>query len=248
LTTESPTPAPPNIIERDLAWVKAHIILLLLAAGIAAGSVYGVENLIYKHELAAEQRADAKLAAYVSQTQASEKQLADTQAQLITLISQLQAQNAKLSQSISARNVQVAKQVKNDSTLSAQETAVRLATQTSAQASQVRPTNDGISIDLPVARNIVGFLDLLPVVQANLVDTQTELTNETTLFNKSQETNAAQTKVISDLTTQNVEQVKACAAEVKTVKAEAKRGKFKWFGIGFVAGFVTGVTAHLYIH
>ena len=34
---------------------------------------------------------------------------------------------------------------------------------------------------------------------------------------------------------------KACKAEVASVKADARKGKVKWFKIGYVAGLVSGL-------
>lgn len=35
------------------------------------------------------------------------------------------------------------------------------------------------------------------------------------------------------------------AAEVKALKADARKGKLKWFGIGFVTGLISGVALHV---
>ena len=230
----------------DWNWIKAHTALLVLAASLAAGSVYGVDALIAKHDAANEKLADARLVTATAQTTAAQNQLAQEQQQLLVLVQQLQAQNAKLSQSISARNTQTATQVKNDASLSAQEAAVRLSAQTQASPGEVVATGDTVVLDLPMSRHVVSDLDLLVTSQADLQDTQTQLANETQLFNKSQDETAAQAKVIADLTGQNKEQVVVCNAQIEVLKASNRKSKIKSFFIGFGVGFVAGVTAHLW--
>jgi hypothetical protein len=243
MTTEAPVV---SSITTDWNWIKAHAALLVLVASLTAGSVYGVTNIIANHDAANAKLADARLAVATAQTTAAQQQLAQEQTQLLALVQQLQAQNAKLSQSIVQRNAQTATQVKTDATLNAQEAAVRLSTQTQAQPGEVVAANDTVVLDLPMSRRVVGDLDLLVSAQNNLSDTQTELANETQLFNKSQEEVADQTKVISDLQAQSKEQTVAYNMELTAVKAQARRGKIKAFFIGFGTGFVAGVTAHLW--
>jgi uncharacterized Zn ribbon protein len=236
------TPVTPETLitklKTDYTWLTHHLIMLGVVGALVIGSVYGVENLIAKHDMAAEQRADAKLAVFVATTQAHEAVLEQTQTQLITMVSQLQAQNSQLAQTISVRNTQTQRQVQKDATLSAQEAAQRLTQQTKASPGEIVANGDLVTISLPITRNIVASLDLFSATQANLVDTQKQLANETVLFNKSQEVNGQQATVISDLKVQNAEQLKACAAEVKTVKSQARKSKIKWFFIGLITGFV----------
>lgn len=233
-------------ITTDLAWIKNHVIALVLAAALAAGSVWGVLSIVDSHDAKNAAIADARLAAATAQTTAAQNQLAQEQTQLLALIQQLQAQNLKLSQSISARNTQTATQVKTDASLSAQEAAVRLATQTQAQPGQIVVSGNNLVLDLPLTRSIVSDLDLLVTAQANYADSQTQLNNETQLFNKSQDENAQSTKVIEDLTGQNKEQVLVCKAQIEVLKAQNRKSKIKTFFVGFGLGFVAGVTAHLW--
>lgn len=259
MTETTVTPAAPakpvaaptlvQTVEKDYAWVKMHIAALLvtfvLIGGSVVGSVYGVESLIAKHDLATEQRYNTALAGEVANTKAAQDALATTIASFNTQLQALQAQNAQLAQSVIARNAQTQKQVKIDATLDAQETAQRLATQTSASAGQVQvaPNGSDITIALPITRSIVADLDSLQSSQANLVDTQKELDNTNQLFTSSQQVVAAQKTTIDSLTAQNAGQVKACAEEVKTAKAVARKSKAHWFVRGFVVGFITGIFA-----
>ena len=247
-TPAKPVAAPTLVqtVEKDYAWVKMHIAALLvtfvLIGGSVVGSVYGVESLIAKHDLATEQRYNTALAGEVANTKAAQDALATTIASFNTQLQALQAQNVQLTQSIAARNAQTQKQVKIDATLDAAETAQRLSTQTSASAGQVQvaPNGSDITVALPITRSIVADLDSLQSSQANLVDTQKELDNTNQLFTSSQQVVAAQKKTIDAQDAQIAGQVKACQTEVDTVKSQARKGKIKWFFIGYVAGFISG--------
>jgi hypothetical protein len=225
-------------VKADFSWLSHHFLLLGITGGLVVASVYGVESLIAKHDLVMEEKADAKLAAVIVQSNAAQNQLATTQQQLLVMVQQFQAQNVQLAQSIATRNIQVAQQVKTDATLSAQDAAQRLSQQTKAAPGEVNASGSNVILDLPSTRAVIAQLDLLPAVQANATDTQKELDNETALFTKSQDENTQQAVVIADLKKQNVEQVAACAVEIKTVKAQARKSKIKWFFIGLVTGFV----------
>ena len=240
------TPAPVGVvttIEKDYTWVKAHILALVLSLvlilGTAAGAVYGVESLIAKHDLAAEQRADAKLTVIVAAANDSLQKSNAVNQQLLQMISQLQAQNTQLAKSVAQRNAQNAQQQKIDASLNAKDAATRLSAQTQSSPGEITVTGNDVVLDLPVTRRIIADEDALVTTTANLKDTTTQLANETALFNKSQEANAAQAKSITDLQAQNVGQAAACAAEVKTVKAQARKSKWKYFLGGYIAGLAT---------
>jgi hypothetical protein len=210
------------------------------------GGVYGVENLIAKHDAATLAKDNAALATVVAQNQTliSEAQTKDVLLQ--QAITALSAANAQLSAKQNARNVQLATQVKTDAILSAQQAADRLTQQTKAAPGEITASGDTIVADLPMSRTIVTDLDELPVVTANLADETTKLTNETTLATTAQADVTAQKAEISGLNTQLADSAVACAAEVKVEKAKARKGKLKWFGIGFIVGFASGATAHIW--
>lgn len=246
----APVPAPSGpivTIEKDYAWVKAHllalVISLVLVVGTAAGAVYGIESLIAKHDLATEAKYSTVLAAQVQQTQAAQQALATTQQQLLVMVQQVSAQNAQIEKDKAQRSAQNAKQQKVDASLSAKDAAARLSEQTKATPGEVSATGDSVTLDLPITRRVVGDEDSLIKAQADAAGAEAELANETLLFNKSQEVVADQAKLIASLTAQNKDQVAACAVEVKTVKAQARKSKMGWFFKGVVVGFIGGLFA-----
>lgn len=202
------------------ASIKSHLVAIVTVAILIAGSVYGVNSLIEKHD----EKNDAKWAAIIAQNDAKYK--ADETNLQQTLATAL-AQNATLSAQMSQRDLALAQVTK----------AIA-----SAPASQIAKEIGGTSVDnttvsLPIdtARAIDTQLAMLPVVEANLAD-------ETTKFDNDEKIIAADKLVISDLQTKLsvYEPVdKPCQAQIKTIKANARKSKLKWFAIGFVAGRIS---------
>lgn len=245
-TVNSAIPTPVSIISKDWAWLRTHIILLVFVVGLAFGGVYFVENLISKHDAANSAKYEQILAAQTLNTQTLQKQLSTDEANWAQVEAQLLAQNAQLTKEVSQRNQAVTVQVQKDATLSASDSALRIALQTHAGAGEVTAQGDNIILDLHITRAVVSDLDQLPVVQANLADTQKQLANETEIAVATANQNAEEQKLIVAEEAQLADQKKSYDAQITTLKANARRGKLKWFGIGYIAGFVSGVTAHLW--
>lgn len=197
----------------SLSYLGHHIVLLALVVLLAFGSVYGIESLVAKHDAASAGRLESIVTALEQQVQTS------------------QAQVAQLAQIVSQRNAQNQQQQRTDASLSAQEAANRLASQTAAAPGEITVSGDLTTIDLPITRKIVGAFDDLATTKANLADTQGAL-------QASQGTVAQQTQLIAD-------KDKACASELKTAHADARKGKLKWFGIGLVTGYLVGRVSHV---
>lgn len=253
-TPVTPAPTPPvtqpftvvSVIAKDWSWFVSHLVALILVGALVAGGVYGVESLIAKHDAATLAKDNAALATVVAQNQTLISEAQSKDALLQQAIASLSAANAQLSAQQNARNVQLATQVKTDATLSAQQAADRLTQQTKAAPGEITASGNNVTVDLPMSRQLVTDLDMLPVVTANLADETTKLTNETTLATTAEADVTAQKAEISGLNTQLADSAVACAAEVKTEKAKARKGKLKWFGIGFIVGFASGATAHIW--
>jgi len=174
----------------------------------------------------------------------SEAQTKD--ALLAQAIASLSAANAQLSAQQNARNVQLATQVKTDATLSAQQAADRLTQQTNAASGEITASGNNVTVDLPMSRQLVTNLDMLPVVEANLADTQKQLANETQIATTAEADVVAQKAEIVGLNKQLADSAVACTAAVNVEKAKARKGKLKFFGIGFIVGFASGATAHIW--
>lgn len=244
--TEPAAPVAPDKIKQDWTWVTHHILSLALAAALALGGIYLTESIVARHDAENSTKWNSILQTQAAQTAALQKQIASDEQAAAIRDAAYQKTITQLAQTISVRNAQATQQVKNDATLDAQQAAVRLATQTQAAPNEIVATNDSIVVDLPITRRIVGSLDLLPVAQQNLADTEKQLAAQQGLTADAVADDGKQKQIVSDLQQTVLDQDKTCLAQVKALKAASRKGKLKWFGIGYVAGFISGVTAHLW--
>lgn len=234
MTTETTTKT------SDWQWITHHLAALAITGVLVIGSVYGVESIIARHDEANSTKWNSLLSQQAAQTKDLQQELVADEAQSAARDAQYQKTIQQLAQTIAQRNAQNAQQQKQDATLDAQQAAQRLATQTSAAAGEVTATNDSINIDLPIARRVVSNLDLLAVDEANLADTQKQLTEQKQLTVDAQTDAAGQKNLAVMYQDQLKTQTAACTAEIKTLKAKHRKNILKAFGIGFVTGFIAG--------
>ena len=249
--TDTVTPAPTSVtkpattvqsvIAKDWSWILSHLLALIVVGGLIIGGVYFVENLIAKHDAATSAKYAQILAAQTTATQTLQKQLSTDEASWAQVEAQLLAQNAQLTKQITARNQVTAAQVQTDASLSAQDSATRIAAQTHASAGEVTAQGNDVTLDLPITRVVVASLDQLPAVESDLADTTKQLANETTVAANAQSDVADAKKVIASQTTQLADADKSCKAQIAVVNAKARRGKLKAFFIG--AATVLGLWA-----
>lgn len=229
------TPASPlsnSALAGEWKWFTQHIILLAIIALLIFGGVYGVESIISNHDAARAAQDSAILAQQTATTKALQQQLQSDEAQWSQVQLQLVAQNAALTKEIDSRNQQIAQLVKTDATLSAEQAASKISIDLQAEPGEVTASGNNVSLDLPSARRVTSSLDELPVVQANLTDTQKQLTNETTVATNAQADAAQEKQVIASQTAQLADADKTCKAQIASVKADARKGKIKSFLLG----------------
>jgi hypothetical protein len=190
------------------ASIKSHLVGIVTVMVLIAGSVYGVNSLIEKHD----EKNDAKWSAIIAQDQA--KTNAD-EAQLQQTLAAALAQNASLSAQMAQRDVALAKVVASIRTAAPSVVAKDLG--------GTSPDPTTVSLPIDTARNIDTQLAMLPVVEANLAD-------ETTKFNNDEKIIAGDKLVITDLQTQLSNFVpvdKPCASQISTLKAKQHKTLFK---------------------
>lgn len=227
----------------DWKWLTQHLILLVIVAGLVIGSVYGVESIISSHDAARAAQDSAILAQQTATTKALQQQLQSDEAQWSQVQLQLVAQNTALAKEIDSRNQQIAQLVKTDATLSAEEAASKISTDLQAEPGEVTASGNNVSLDLPSARRVTSSLDELPVVQANLSDTQKQLTNETAVATNAQADAAQEKGVIASQTIQLADSTKACNEQISTLKAQNRKSKIKSFLLG-AATVLMAVAGH----
>jgi DNA mismatch repair ATPase MutL len=184
--------------------------------------------------VAAQLAADAKQSAQQAALQA-----AQTQAQYQAMLEVLQKQNAALAQAVVQRNVVLVQQQAVDKTLSPTQLTQRWAALVPNTQPTVTPT--GVTVTTADAQLTVAQLENVPVLTQNLKDQTAISANLSQELVEAGKVNSALGNQISALNLQITDDDKACKAEVASVKADARKGKVKWFKIGYVAGLVSGL-------
>lgn len=156
-------------------------------------------------------------------------------------------QNSALTAAIAARDKGVQQQQATNATLPPSALASRWATLIGAKAGEITAGSSGITVTEDAALTSVNMIEEVPVLTQDLKDKQTEITNLNTEVNKSELLVTQGQTLVDGLQAQLVDQSKACKIQVQTVTDSAKKSRLKWFGAGFVTGFVTGVWAGLHL-
>lgn len=235
----SDTPVTTTIASKltaDLAWLRTHLIMLVIVVGLAWGGIYGVESLIAKHDAAQEAKYSQVLQAQTAQTKAIEDKLTSDEANWNQLAQQLTAQNTQLAQQVASRDAQITVLVNKIQTMTVPQVAADLQPKLHAGTATVAP--NGVLLDVNAARDVDEQLAKADTVLADLTDVKQQLANEVVLYtNAAADAKETHTALAAEQV-KNAEQIKACATEVATVKAEARKSKTKWAIFSAIGGFV----------
>lgn len=250
MSTESTTSAPKPVstlatVEKDITWIKGHILASILAIALIAGSIIGgiglFESLIEKHDTRVAAAQLQKEGVDTATTAALMAQLAQDRAANTARDAAQTALIQTLVQQMSQQRAQTAKQIKTDATLDAQSAAARLVGQMKASASDVTVSNDIVSMTLPLTRNVVASLDLLQQAQSDVNNLQSQLGAQQILTSDAKVETAAAQQVIAADKAELIQTIKADNAACKVeVDAQAKKDRKRgfWATIGGVLGGV----------
>jgi hypothetical protein len=228
-------------VQTAVSWIKTHerliIVFMVLLFGAFLGNKWldtSAAKTAAAATFAAQQAAEAKQSAGVAAQQAVQ-----VQQQYQAMLEVLQKQNAALAQAVTQRDAILGQQQTADKKMSPTQLTQRWAALVPSTMPIATPT--GVSVTTADAQSTVVQLENVPVLTQNLKD-------ETAIAANLQSELDAQAKVvvedsvlISALNTEIAANDKACKAEVASVKADARKGKVKWFKIGYVAGLVSGL-------
>lgn len=225
-------------VKNDFSYIKHHIILLAVVVVLAFGAIYGIESIIASHDATSSTQWKAILQAQTAQTQVIANKLTIDEQTWTQQNAAQQAVIAQLASSIIQRDKATTVQVQHDATLSAVEAAQRIASQTKSQPGEVLAQGGNVQLDLPISRVVVASLDQLPAIQADLIDTRKQLVSETTVATNLQNNVDEQSTLIAVMKTQAIDADKSCKADIATVKAQARKSKLRWFGVGVIIGVI----------
>ncbi len=94
-------------------------------------------------------------------------------------------------------------------------------------------------LSLPVARTINSNLDELVTIKTQLNETENQFALQKKLTDDAMLDAENAKNVIVSQADQMVQAEKVCKDQIAVVKAQARKSKLKWFGVGYVLGLVT---------
>ena len=242
-TTTTPTSTSTTVTQ---SWLRTHERLLALALVLLVG-YFGLNHILDSRATAAEARASVAEQTLITQ-KAQDAQLATTVAQVTQqyqqLIVNLGVQNSALATSLAARQRAQATQIATDAHLPLNALATRLQSLGQAPLESVTVSQDKIELAQAGAVAVTQTLELLPVAQADLKDTQATLGATQGALTQANVVIADQVKQITGLNTALVLADNKDKADVAALKAEGRKNSAKWFFRGTVIGFIAGLLAH----
>jgi hypothetical protein len=231
------------------SWLKQHETLLIVLM-ILLALIWGYTKYADLNAAKAEARATAAEQALTAQKTQDTVNATTTASVLSQYQAMVNAQTAKISSLqliVAQRQASVKVQQKADANLAIPALAARLQTVGNVPAGQVSATPNSVILTQPGAVAVVQTLETIPALQANLQD-------ETALAEAAQAAQAQGDKVILAQTTEITglkltigDEETQCKAQIAVVNASARKGKIKWFKIGFISGFLSGLWVGHYI-
>lgn len=218
-------------VKKDVSWLTHHLILTGILVAVLFAGVWGVQNIIERHDEKKDAQAHADLAAVVDQV----KRLQETQQQHDVEVAQREAARdaieAQLIATIQQRDKVLDAQIKRNATLTAEQAAARLTEQYKAAPNEITAVGDTVIADLPVSRQLVGTFDSLVVCKADLTDTKTQVAVEQARVTDLRTQVSDRDKTIAGKDEILQKQIKA-DAEDKKIAVNKEKKKHKWYAVG----------------
>lgn len=226
-----------GFVHKELDWFKHHLISLAIIVALSFGAIYGVESMMAnaRHEawLQVQAISDAKDKANAQVQSDNEKKyeaVLQQNAVLQQQVVQILNVNAQLTANLEKQKVEI-------KTLPAPALAAKWGGAAEEPAPQIDAQGQFI-VPLPLAQKSVIALVSVPVLQTENKNLADGLAKETTIANNNASSLDSEKKAhTSDNDTCKVDK-DTLKAEIKDVKAQARKGKLKWFFIGLVTGFM----------
>lgn len=202
-----------------------HIILTATLVGTLLGGVY-----LFESNRA--DKAEAKAESAQATAQLLNQQNKDFQLSVNSQLAALTAQNQQLALALSQRQVLEVKVPQQNASLTAAQVSTALDTATGNKVGTTVAQGDTLILPTALGKDALSALQLVPLLQADKANLTTENINLSKSLDLEKQAHT------SDITACQAT-VTSAQAEVKAVKAQARKSKFKIFFIGYAAGFIT---------
>lgn len=242
-TTVAATTAAPSTLS---AFLKSHekLLIWLLCLIFATFATSRFLGWLASRDAHNAEIAHATLAAQVTQSQTQTLAGAQAESQYKSLVAQLMASNASLSAAVANRDLATQHQTLADISMQPPQLAARWTQLLAIGPSEVTPTASGYAVSPSAATSTMAELEANPALKADLADARTMAGNSTKQIGALQSLNSGlQSQILDDGSVLSATN-KSCEADKATLRAQARKGKLKWFLIGFVSGFGLGHFLH----
>lgn len=236
------TTAAGRFIAKASDYVKHHerLVLVLVAAAVLWGLSGKIQDVIIRHDQRAYDNAAAARQAQADANVAAANQSAQSAAEYRQIAQQTQQENRRLEASILALAASLQQQQAADAKLPPPALAARIETLASLPAGTVTPAPGAtFSVTQDGAVKVAQKLEEIPALQGTLSATQNEKANTEKALGAAVKHSGDLDAQILGLQSEIKKADTECKAEVKLVKAQAAKGKRKWFVVGYVAGLAT---------
>jgi DNA-binding transcriptional MerR regulator len=223
-------------------WIQKHerLLIIVLSLVFVYFSLDKVNSIVssWDHNKASQamvvlQEQKAKTDSDLEQ---AKQMLLSYQAQLAQTV----VQNTQLTNIIVKRNADLSKQQAEVPKLQPSELAQLWSQSVAVGVGEVSPTPTGYEVTPKAAIATVQALNAGATAVQNLQDEQAKNVN----LQKDVDSGSAliaQGKIaVNGLQLELKDQQKSCDTQLTAVKADARKSKLRWFGLGFVAGYITG--------
>jgi hypothetical protein len=230
---------PDTKIKADIAWAQHHLFLLAAVAVLTFAGIYGVLSLIARHDHDAALQQEAILKTFTQQNQLVQAQ---TKAQIDTLTQQnvaLEQQVSSIATAIVARDRQLAQQQQTIKALPPPQLAAKWGEVASEPAPSI-DTQGNFLAPIALVQKSVDALLSLPVLQADINDLKIQLTEETTIAYNNDVKYQDEKKAHTSDNELGKQTVATKDAEIKDLKAAARKRNVIIAIIGGALGFGLG--------
>ena len=240
MATETVTQQASAVISTSQSWLKQHETIVIVALCLILGFfiVYKGSSIMASYEQHKAEQANTALAIQKSQADAALEQAKTMLADYESALNASVKENAALAAAITTRDKVTSSQQQTDAKLPPSGLATRW--QGLVHDTGIQSAPSGFSVTDSAGLATVQTLELVPTLQQDLSDETKKTGNLQTDVDKANALISQGKIAVNGLQLQLVDQDKACKIQIKTVEDKARRSKLRWFGAGFITGFIGG--------
>lgn len=222
----------------DKHHITLYIVAITLAIAFTLGITYEIESKLADHNEQKYEQMKAISDEHDSSNAQFQKQVVDQLTQMQADNQQQKALNAQNQATIVSLKQQLQDQKSKDATLPPTDLANRIGTL--APGGSITVVADGYHLDQAEAVSIAQTLEEPAALQTQInLDEMIISRDDKIISNDDKSLDSEKAAHAADVATLTADK-ETLNQQITTLKSEARKGKLKWFGIGYVAGLISG--------